>query len=40
MMRRSWRRAKQLVYLKGFTDGVMLAGPHKGEKVRCFAHVN
>ncbi len=32
--------AKQLVYLKGFTDGVMLAGPHKGEKVRCSAHVN
>ena len=26
--------AKQQVYLKGFTDGVMLAGPHKGEKVR------
>ena len=26
--------AKQLVYLKGFTDGVLLAGPHKGEKVR------
>ncbi|KAK9826880.1 hypothetical protein WJX81_003148 [Elliptochloris bilobata] len=25
--------AKQQVYLKGFTDGVMLAGPHKGEKV-------
>ena len=26
--------AKQLVYLRGFTDGVLLAGPHKGEKVR------
>lgn len=26
--------AKQQVYLKGFTDGVLLAGPHKGEKVR------
>lgn len=32
--------AKQLMYLKGFTDGVMLAGPHKGEKVRCRAHVD
>lgn len=32
--------AKQLVYLKGFTDGVMLAGPHQGEKVRCRAHVD
>ena len=30
--------AKQLVYLKGFTDGVMLAGPHRGEKVRRRAH--
>ncbi len=27
--------AKQQVYLKGFTDGVMLAGPHKGEKARA-----
>ena len=26
--------AKQQVYLKGFTDGVLLAGPHKGAKVR------
>lgn len=26
--------AKQQVYLKGFTDGVLLAGPHKGRKVR------
>ena len=26
--------AKQQVYLKGFTDGVLLVGPHKGEKVR------
>jgi leucyl-tRNA synthetase len=25
--------AKQLVYLKGFTDGVMHVGPHKGKKV-------
>ena len=32
--------AKQLVYLKGFTDGVMLAGPHTGEKVRCRACVD
>lgn len=28
--------AKQQVYLKGFTDGVMLAGPHKGEKARSW----
>ncbi len=27
--------AKQQVYLKGFTDGVMLAGPHKGAKARA-----
>eukprot|EP00887_Chlorella_sp_A99_P004074 scaffold11.g4074.t1 len=25
--------AKQLVYLKGFTDGVLLVGPHAGKKV-------
>jgi len=25
--------AKQMVYLKGFTDGVMLVGKYKGEKV-------
>ncbi|KAG2497803.1 hypothetical protein HYH03_004074 [Edaphochlamys debaryana] len=25
--------AKQLVYLKGFTDGVMIVGPHSGRKV-------
>ena len=27
--------AKQLVYLKGFTDGVMVVGDHAGKKVRC-----
>ena len=27
--------AKQLVYLKGFTDGVMVVGEHAGKKVRC-----
>lgn len=26
--------AKQLVYLKGFTDGVLIVGEHKGKKVR------
>lgn len=26
--------AKNMVYLKGFTDGVMLVGPHTGKKVR------
>jgi leucyl-tRNA synthetase len=25
--------AKQLVYLKGFTDGVLIVGPHSGKKV-------
>jgi len=25
--------AKQMVYLKGFTDGVMITGPHSGKKV-------
>lgn len=25
--------AKGLVYLKGFTSGVMLVGPYKGQKV-------
>ena len=25
--------AKKLVYLKGFTDGVMVVGPYKGSKV-------
>lgn len=27
-------QAKELVYLKGFYDGVMLVGPFKGEKVQ------
>jgi hypothetical protein len=27
--------AKQLVYLKGFTDGVMVVGEHAGKKVRA-----
>ncbi len=26
--------AKNMVYLKGFTEGVMLVGPHAGKKVR------
>ena len=26
--------AKQMVYLKGFTDGVLLVGPHAGKKAR------
>ena len=26
--------AKQLVYLKGFTDGVLVVGDHAGKKVR------
>ncbi len=26
--------AKALVYLKGFTDGVMVIGPYSGQKVR------
>lgn len=26
--------AKKLTYLKGFTDGVLLVGPHRGEAVR------
>ena len=26
--------AKNMVYLKGFTDGIMLVGPHAGKKVR------
>lgn len=25
--------AKQMTYLKGFTDGVMIVGPHSGKKV-------
>jgi leucyl-tRNA synthetase len=27
--------AKQLVYLKGFTDGIMIAGQYAGKKACC-----
>ena len=30
--------AKKIVYLRGFTDGVMIVGPHKGKKVRTTLH--
>ena len=30
--------AKNMVYLKGFTDGLMLVGPHAGKKV-CLPHL-
>ena len=29
--------AKKEVYLKGFTQGTLIAGPHKGGLVRLFA---
>jgi hypothetical protein len=29
--------AKNMVYLKGFTEGVMLVGPHAGKKARVLA---
>jgi len=28
------QEAKELVYLKGFYDGVIIVGPYKGEKVQ------
>ena len=32
--------AKNMVYLKGFTEGVMLVGPHAGKKVRRSSAIN
>lgn len=28
--------AKHVAYLKGFTSGVLIVGPHAGKKVGCF----
>ena len=33
--REKLEEAKKQVYLKGFTDGVLITGPHKGSKVRA-----
>lgn len=32
--------AKKRVYLKGFTDGVMLVGNHKGQKASRIASIS